>query len=355
MSGMDLWRRQALTIVSLEWKKTLFAKRGIWIYALALLPALLLGINSVRVKRQHEEMAQVAQSSPKAPEVTAKLRDAIPSEEVLQLLRDSNVPYTRFQRGRREFIRFNDGQSAWELVFREGKMVSRRNRQSASLGNDIQAYAGIFQYFYIRLAIFFGCVGIFMNLFRGEMLDQSLHYYLLAPVRREVLLVGKYLAGLVATIGIFGLSALLQIWLMLSAHPSQQVSQYLSDGGWGHIFSYLGVVAMACIGYGSVFLAAGLFIKNPLIPAASILVWEGMNWFLPSVLKKFSVIFYLQSLCPVVAPPNSDIPEALKMLITTAAPTPGPIAVAGILLLASAILVLAARKARQLEINYSAD
>ena len=35
------------------------------------------------------------------------------------------------------------------------------------------------------------------------MIDKSLHFYLLAPIRREVLLVGKYLAGLIATVVIF--------------------------------------------------------------------------------------------------------------------------------------------------------
>lgn len=355
MSGFDLWRRQVLTIVGLEWKKTLFARRGLWVYALALMPALLLGVKSYQDSKRFAEFERVAQSSPQAPKVTAQIRDGMESVELVRLLQDNGVTFNRFNRGRREIIRFNDGRAANELIFRDGKLVAKRDRRLASLGADVQAYAGIFQYFYIRLAIFFGCVGIFMNLFRGEMLDQSLHYYLLAPVRREVLLAGKYLAGLVATIGIFGLSFLLQYWLLLLPHSAAQTSQYLSDGGWGHVFSYFGVVAMACVGYGSVFLASGLFIKNPLIPAASILVWEGMNWFLPSALKKISVIFYLQSLCPIVAPPSPDVPEPLKLLITTAAPTPGPIAVAGILALASAILVLAARKARQLEINYSSD
>ena len=65
-----------------------------------------------------------------------------------------------------------------------------------TLGQDIQIFAGIFQFFYLRIAIFFGCVGIFSNLFRGEMMDKSLHYYMLAPVRREVLVDGKFLSGL---------------------------------------------------------------------------------------------------------------------------------------------------------------
>jgi hypothetical protein len=355
MSGFQLWREQVLTILSLEWTKSLFARRGLWVYGLALLPALLLGLKAYQEQRRYAEYARVLARTPQAPEVSKRIQIGMKSDDAAKLLSENQVDFSRFNRGKREFIRYNDGQASYELLFRDGVLRERRNRMTASLGTDIQAYAGIFQFFYLRLAIFFGCVEIFMNLFRGEMLDQSLHYYLLAPVRREVLLAGKYLSGLIATTAIFGASFLLQYWLLLMPHPDAQVSQYLSTGGWGHVFTYLGVVAMACVGYGSVFLAAGLFVKNPLIPAAAILVWEGMNWFLPSLLKKFSVIFYLQSLCPVVAPPNSEIPEPLKLLVTTTAPTPGPIAVAGILTLAAAILALAMRRARRLEINYSSD
>ncbi|HEX3877451.1 MAG TPA: hypothetical protein VHW24_10725, partial [Bryobacteraceae bacterium] len=53
-----------------------------------------------------------------------------------------------------------------------------------SLGDDSNIYAAIFQFFYLRGAIFFGCVGIFTNLFRAEMLEKTLHYYYLTPVRR---------------------------------------------------------------------------------------------------------------------------------------------------------------------------
>ncbi|GAB4373495.1 MAG: hypothetical protein OHK0021_15630 [Bryobacter sp.] len=353
--NFPLWRTQVQRIVALEWAKTLFSRRGLWVYALALLPALLLGIKSYSEQKRYAELAGILEKAPKAPEVTNRLRTGIASEEVANLLRERNVPFQRFQRGKREFILYSDGVGRFRLIFREGKMSEKANLRVASLGMDIQAYAGIFQFFYLRLAIFFGCVGIFMNLFRGEMMDQSLHFYLLSPMRREVLLMGKYLAGLLAAILIFGVSFLLQYWLLLSPHPNQQVSEYLSNGGWGHVAQYLGAVAMAVVGYGSVFLAAGLFFRNPLIPAAVMLMWEGANWFLPEALQKLSVIYYLQSICPVVAPPNADIPEVLQLLAKAAAPTPGPLAVAGILALAAAILVLASRAARRLEINYSSE
>ncbi len=43
----------------------------------------------------------------------------------------------------------------------------------------------------LRTVVFFGCAWIFMNLFRGDIVDRSLHFYFLSPVRREVLVVGK--------------------------------------------------------------------------------------------------------------------------------------------------------------------
>ena len=65
-----------------------------------------------------------------------------------------------------------------------------------------------------------------MNLFPGEMLDKSLHFYLLTPVRREVLLAGKYLAGLIATTLIFTTSTALQVLILLAQfdHPVRWVN-----------------------------------------------------------------------------------------------------------------------------------
>src|SRR5678816_4572323 len=70
-------------------------------------------------------------------------------------------------------------------------------------------YANVFEGLVLRTVVFFGCAWIFMNLFRGEIVDKSLHYYFLAPLRREVLLVGKYISGLVVSSVLFGLSTCL--------------------------------------------------------------------------------------------------------------------------------------------------
>jgi hypothetical protein len=142
---------------------------------------------------------------------------------------------------------------------------------------------------------------------------------------------------------------------MLSAFPSREVTEYMNTAGWGHLLSYLSVTALAIVGYGSIFLASGIIMRNPLIPAAVILFWEGVNWFLPTMLKKFSIIYYLQALCPVVAPLNADIPEPLKILATTAAPIAAPLAVLGIFAVSATVLAFASIYVRKLEINYGSD
>ena len=45
-----------------------------------------------------------------------------------------------------------------------------------------------------------------MNLIRGEVVDESLHYYFLCALRREVLIAGKYISGLVASVVLFTLT-----------------------------------------------------------------------------------------------------------------------------------------------------
>jgi ABC-type transport system involved in multi-copper enzyme maturation permease subunit len=202
--------------------------------------------------------------------------------------------------------------------------------------------------------IFFGCLGIFMNLFRGEVLDKSLHFYFLAPVRREVLLIGKYGAGLLAAVVIFTLSTMAQLAALYAHFPGQVIRSYLETGnGWEHVSAYIGVTALACLGYGSVFLAAGALFRNPIIPAAAILVWESINAFVPALLQKFSVIYYLKSLVPIDVPPQVGPPFSL--LAVNVDPISAAIAIPGILLFTLVVLVIAALQVRRMEIEYGAD
>jgi hypothetical protein len=211
-----------------------------------------------------------------------------------------------------------------------------------------QVFAGIYGGLILRTLVFFGCAWMFMNLFRGEVVDRSLHYYFLAPLRREVLVVGKYLSGLIAAIVLFTVTtAGSMLILYFGLFPSESREFFFAGSGAGHLFSYLSVTILACIGYGAVFLIVGLFFRNPIIPGLLLYGWEWINFLLPPGLKKVSVIHYLTSLVPV---PMSEGPFAVL-----AEPTPAWIAVPSLFLFTAVVLFLSGLHIRRMEISYAAE
>jgi hypothetical protein len=254
----------------------------------------------------------------------------------------------------RQLVYF-DGRRDARFQFVDGRLESRNIDRVLNFEEDRAIFAGIFQFFYLRLAIFFGCLGMFMYLFRGEMANRTLHYWLLAPARREVLLAGKYAAGLIASVVIFGGGALLAFAAMVWPHDAVEVQAYWDAGGMAHAFWYAAAAALGCVGYGSVFLAVGLYVRNPIIPAAVLLAWEGAHGILPHALQRISILYYLQSLCPVPAPMDADAPTLIRLLAAPAAPASRPGAILGLLLLTAFVLWIAGRAVRRLQISYGAE
>jgi hypothetical protein len=255
----------------------------------------------------------------------------------------------------RRRMTYFDGRREARLEFTDGKLVSKNIHALLDFEEDRRIFAGVFQFFYLRLAIFFGCLGIFMNLFRGEMLDKTLHFWFLAPARREVLLAGKYGAGLIASTVIFAGGALLCFGVILWTHGGVAVQSYWQGPGPGHAFWYAAASVFGCIGYGSVFLAAGLLMRNPIIPAALLLAWESINGFLPEFMQKLSVLHYLQSLCPVPAPVEKNMPALLQMLLAPAAPASRTGSIMGLLLVTAFVLWIARIAILRMQISYSTE
>lgn len=261
----------------------------------------------------------------------------------------------KFERVEARSLTYYDGHRRVSTQFENGILTSKRSHTMKNFEEDRTVFAAVFQYFFLRLAIFFGCLGIFMNLFRGEMLDKTLHYWFLAPARREVLLLGKYLAGLTAAIVIFTGGAMLGFGAMMWSYSGPDVQAYWAGPGPAHLFWYAAAAALGCVGYGSVFVAAGLLLRNPIIPAAVLLVWESINNFLPDLLQKFSILYYLQSMCPVPAPIESDTPALLRLLVSPAAPASRGLAVLGLLAVTALVLWAASSAVKRIEINYGTE
>lgn len=208
-------------------------------------------------------------------------------------------------------------------------------------------FSGLYGGLILRTIIFFGCAWIFMNLFRGEVVDRSLHYYFLSPVRREVLVVGKYLSGLVAAVVIFSITTLGSLFFLYLAGYPGSINYLMNGGGMKHAFIYLGITTLACVGYGAFFLLVGLFFRNPIIPALMLYGWEWINFLLPPLLKKISVIHYLYSLDPV---PMDQGPFAVL-----AEPTPAWISIPSMLLVTFLVLALACWRIKKMEISYGGE
>ena len=347
--------RQALLIARLELSRAFFSKRAFWVYGLALFPMIIFVGHGLDVtwKRQRwaattitrEQMDRVTEGQT-LEEVTEKLGKPIRQGQ----WEDDDDKRVHAWRS------YYDGKRRVDLDFTNGLLTHIRAQELADFEDDRTVLATVFQYFYLRLAIFFGCLGIFMNLFRGEMLDKTLHYWLLAPARRETLLAGKYLAGVAASVVIFGVGTAVCFYGVLWYQNPAEVQAYWAGQGPAHLFWYVAASSLACIGYGSVFVAAGLLVRNPIVPAALLLLWESINGFLPAALQKLSVLYYVQSLCPV--PPvdfDEDTPALLKMLLAPAEPASAAMAVLGVMGVTALVLWAAGRAIRRTEINYGTE
>src|SRR5579862_3740736 len=161
----SFWGLQAWRLTKIEIRRNLISRRGLWIYFLAFIPAVIIGIHM--------------------------------------------------------------------LVDHHSDFV---------MSDDTVVLAGVVQLYYVRLGIFFGCLGIFSRLIRGEMLERSLHYYLLSPVRREVILLAKFFAGGVSAVAVFGTAMIADFVLMYLRYGAAGQDFMLHGAGVGQLEAYLLIV-----------------------------------------------------------------------------------------------------------------
>jgi len=270
----SLWALQARRLTQIEIRRNLISRRGLWIYFLAFIPAIIIGIH---------------------------------------LLVDRHPDF--------------------------------------AMSDDTVVLAGVVQLYYVRLGIFFGCLGIFSRLIRGEMVERSLHFHLLSPVRREVILLSKFLAGGFSAVAVFGTAIIVDFTLMYAGYGGAGQEFVFHGPGLGQLASYLLITVLACLGYGSIFLLLSLVFRNPMPGAMLLLGWEAINPVLPSLLQKFSVASYLRHLMPVSVPAEG----IFALLTVETEPVPAWAAVLGLIALIAAVLVFSCYRIRRLEISYTSE
>ena len=222
---------------------------------------------------------------------------------------------------------------------------------SFAMSEDTNILAGIVQLYYIRLGVFFGCLGIFSRLIRGEMIERSLHFYLLAPVRREVLLLAKFAAGSISAVFLFGSAIAADFALMYAGFGAGGRDYVFNGPGMGQLAAYVLIVVLACLGYGAVFLLLSMIFRNPTPAAMLALGWETINPVLPSILQKISVASYLRHLMPVTVGAEG----IFALLTVETEPVSGWVAAAGLLALIAVVLTYSCYRIRTLEIRYTTE
>jgi ABC-type transport system involved in multi-copper enzyme maturation permease subunit len=207
-----------------------------------------------------------------------------------------------------------------------------------------QAYGTAYAVFVLRWCVFFGCVVTFVGVFRSDVIDRTLHYWLLAPVRRDALVAGKYLAGVVAAGGVLGVATAVSALLAYAPFDSLLARERLASGGLELAANHVLVTLLACVGYGAVFLLIGIAFRNPIVPTMAVLGWEYINFLLPPALRAASVTYYLQSLLPM---PLTEGPLGM-----VAEPAPAWLAVTGLVAFSIVLLAVSAWRLRRTEVVY---
>jgi ABC-type transport system involved in multi-copper enzyme maturation permease subunit len=209
-------------------------------------------------------------------------------------------------------------------------------------------YGIIYSGFVLGGVVFVGSAAIFTTLFRGEILNRSMHYYLLCPVPRGLLVIGKFIAGLIMAMTVFGVATCASYLLMYIPFGTGQLTTDVVSGLIPQqMLAYLSITLLGCIGYGSIFLVTGLLFRNPLVPVVAVAGWELIHFLLPPALKLFGVVYYLKGLMPI---PLDEGPLA----VVVASP-PAWISVVAMTMLALFCVAGASMILARLELNYTED
>ena len=167
--------------------------------------------------------------------------------------------------------------------------------------------------FYLRFTI--PVLGVFYgtSLIADEVEDKTITYLFTRPIPKGAVLIGKYLAYLLATIFVVLPSVMLVYLLIVPIQGSL-------GGSFLDLLKDLTLLALGLAVYGAVFAFIGAKFKRPLlIGLVFIFGWEQAALAFPGYLKYFTVAFYLQALVPHAMPRGS----AVELIQSIFRETPG--------------------------------
>ena len=152
---------------------------------------------------------------------------------------------------------------------------------------------------FLQFIVFF-VAGIFgFGVVRQEMDDRTLHYLFLQPVKRWVLVLGKLAAYLALASG-FCLASLWICYLLMTLAlfgPGVVMAELFAHGRFVVLLRESLVLVLGLLAYGSIAMLMASLFKSGFY-ALILLAWETGLPYLPTTLKLWTVMHYLQSLLP---------------------------------------------------------
>jgi len=169
--------------------------------------------------------------------------------------------------------------------------------------------------FYLRFTV--PVLGVFYGtaLIADEVDDKTITYLFSRPIPRGAVLLGKYLAYMVAT-GFVVLPSVSLVYLLIVPIRGSLGGSFIAFA------KDLVLLAVGLAVYGSLFAFIGAWFRRPLlIGLVFIFGWEQAALAFPGYLKRFTVAYYLQGLVPHAMPQDSVL--SLVQAIVRESPTLG--------------------------------
>jgi ABC-2 type transport system permease protein len=146
------------------------------------------------------------------------------------------------------------------------------------------------------LGVFYGT-----SLIADEVDDKTITYLFTRPIPRGAVLIGKYLAYLACTVFVVLPSVVIVYLLIVPMRGSL-------GGSFIDLVKDLALLGIGLAVYGAVFAFVGAQFKRPLLVGLIFVFgWEQAALVIPGYLKRFTVMYYLQSLVPHAMPNDSVI------------------------------------------------
>lgn len=165
---------------------------------------------------------------------------------------------------------------------------------------------------YLHFVIFFIANILGSSVMRQDRDEQTLHYFFLQPVRRWMVICGKFVAFLLVA----GVICVVSFWTVYLAMALPSIggrgvaADLFTHGRFGILGRETLVLLLGLLGYGAFAMLMGGFFKSATY-SLFLLAWEAGLPYLPSTLKFWTFAHYLQSLLPERMIENKELFELL--------------------------------------------